>query len=284
MNTITHSSLIKKFILTIILVSCSGTKFINVESENYDARVKYLVLHFTSEGFDESMRLLTKKTSRPVSSHYLISNEIYKGNNPKDGIYQLVEEKYRAWHAGISYWNGERGINDNSIGIEIVNESRCSQSISLLSNYSKLQEKCVFEEYPEDQINKLIYLIKDIVSRNPRIKPKNIVGHSDIAPDRKIDPGPLFPWKVLYQNGIGTWYEDDDLDYFLDQFSKNMPSIKLVQTKLFEYGYDIELSGIADKQTSEVVRAFQLRFRPEKYDGVIDIETAAIIYALNKKY
>ena len=157
MNTINLSSLIKKFLLTIILVSCSGTKFINVESENYDTRIKYLVLHFTSEGFDESMRLLTTESSRPVSAHYLISNETYKGNNSKDGIYQLVEEKYRAWHAGISYWDGERGINDNSIGIEIVNESRCSQSISLLSNYSKLQEKCVFEEYPEDQINKLIY-------------------------------------------------------------------------------------------------------------------------------
>ena len=112
MNTINLSSLIKKFLLTIILVSCSGTKFINVESENYDTRVKYLVLHFTSEGFDESMRLLTTESSRPVSAHYLISNETYKGNNSKDGIYQLVEEKYRAWHAGISYWNGERGIND----------------------------------------------------------------------------------------------------------------------------------------------------------------------------
>ena len=129
-----------------------------------------------------------------------------------------------------------------------------------------------------------IYLIKDIVSRNPRIKPKNIVGHSDIAPDRKIDPGPLFPWKELYQNGIGTWYKDDDLDYFLDQFSKDMPSTKLVQTELFEYGYDIKLTGIADRQTSEVVRAFQLRFRPEKYDGVIDVETAAVIFALNRKY
>ena len=100
----------------------------------------------------------------------------------------------------------------------------------------------------------------------------------------KLIQGHYFRGRNFIKTGIGTWYEDDDLDYFLNQFSKDMPSTKLVQTELFEYGYDIELTGIADKQTSEVVRAFQLRFRPEKYDGVIDVETAAVIFALNRKY
>tara|TARA_B100000963_G_scaffold360329_1_gene390764 strand:- start:1104 stop:1958 length:855 start_codon:yes stop_codon:yes gene_type:complete len=284
MSTIKLFHFIKIFFLIITVISCSNTRFINVKSENYDTRIKYIILHFTSEDFNESIRLLTTRSARPVSSHYLISNKNLNQNDIKTNIYQLVDEKYRAWHAGVSYWNGERGLNDISIGIEIVNQSRCSQSISVLKSYSKLLEKCIFEDYPKEQIDKVIYLINDIVSRNPRIKSKNIIGHSDIAPDRKIDPGPLFPWKKLYENGIGAWYEDNDFNYYFDQFSNNMPTTKIVQSELLDYGYDIELTGVADKQTSEVVRAFQLHFRPQKFDGVIDRETAAIIFALNNKY
>ena len=118
----------------------------------------------------------------------------------------------------------------------------------------------------------------------PNIKPNNIVGHSDIAPDRKIDPGPFFPWFKLYERGFGAWYEASDYEYFLNKFNNELPNIMKLQEALANYGYEIEATGVEDKQSKNAVRAFQLHFRPNKYDGLFDKETAAIIYALNKKY
>jgi len=104
------------------------------------------------------------------------------------------------------------------------------------------------------------------------------VGHSDIAVSRKIDPGALFPWKKLYDNGIGAWYDDDTAAKYTAEFSVNMPSIEDVAAKLDAYGY--KYSG----EPSSLFKAFQLHFRPEKYDGVLDVETASIAYALVEKY
>ena len=181
-----------RIILVLFLLSCSNA-VINKKSENYDSRVRYLIIHYTSENFAESLRLLTQRTDRPVSAHYLIpeSNDVtYTKNNLR--IYQLVDENNRAWHAGLSYWDGERGLNDNSIGIEIVNTSGCNQSINQLDRFEDLQKSCNFKRIRWDQIDLVVNLLRDIIERHPNIKPNNIVGHSDIAPDRKIDPGPFF--------------------------------------------------------------------------------------------
>lgn len=261
--------------ISIFLIGCTSNNYKIVKSENYDSRVKYLVIHYTSESLEDSINLLTTKTNYPVSSHYLIA---------EDGqIYQLVSETKRAWHAGKSYWRGERGLNDTSIGIEIVNKSGCAMPMEKLITFYEILEYCSFNEYPKVQINKVIQLSKEIIARHPRIKPFNIVAHSDIAPIRKIDPGPLFPWKYLADQGIGAWYDQNDYISFQEIFSKKLPDLKLLQEKLRVYGYEIEPSGANDFQSMSAIRSFQLHFRPKKYDGFFDVETAAILYALLKK-
>ena len=263
-------------LIFIFLIGCSSNNYIIVDSENYDSRVKYLVIHYTSEGLEDSINLLTTKTNHPVSSHYLIAEDAQ--------IYQLVSETKRAWHAGKSFWRGERGLNDSSIGIEIVNKSGCMMPMERLITFYEILEYCNFVEYPKVQINQLIKLSKEIIARHPRIKPYNIVAHSDIAPTRKIDPGPLFPWKDLADQGVGAWYDQIDYISFQEIFSKKLPDLKLLQKKLRKLGYEIEPTGANDFQSISAIRSFQLHFRPKKYDGFFDVETAAILYALLKKY
>ncbi len=276
--------LIKLIFICVVVFSCS-TSYVKINSENFDSRVKYIVIHYTSENFAESLRLLTTKTDRPVSSHYLIpelNDKTYELTTTKP--YLLVDEHNRAWHAGISYWSGERGLNDNSIGIEIVNTSGCQKGIEQLIDHEDLNNSCYFLSFPKQQITVLVNLIRDILSRYPEIKPYNIIGHSDIAPNRKIDPGPLFPWKTLYENGFGAWYEMEDYIYFQNLFKTQLPTTLEAQQQLEIYGYEIELNGIEDKQSRDAVRAFQMHFRPSNYSGYFDLETIAILYALNKKY
>ena len=263
-------------LIFIFLIGCSSNNYIIVDSENYDSRVKYLVIHYTSEGLEDSINLLTTKTNHPVSSHYLIAEDAQ--------IYQLVSETKRAWHAGKSFWRGERGLNDSSIGIEIVNKSGCMMPMERLITFYEILEYCNFTEYPKVQINQLLKLSKEIIARHPRIKPYNVVAHSDIAPTRKIDPGPLFPWKDLADQGVGAWYDQIDYISFQEIFSKELPNLKLLQEKLRKLGYEIEPTGANDFQSISAIRSFQLHFRPKKYDGFFDVETAAILYALLKKY
>ena len=260
----------------IILSGCTSNKYTFIESENFDSRVKYLVIHFTSENLQDSIQLLTKKTNYPVSSHYLI------GENAK--TYKLVNETNRAWHAGASYWQGERGLNDSSIGIEIVNDSGCNVPIYKPDNIIDLSQNCKFLEYPKNQIKQVIKLSKEIISRHPRIKPYNVVAHSDIAPTRKIDPGPLFPWRELAAAGVGAWYDSEDYNAYLSIFKNELPDLVVLQKDLKRFGYDIEISGVNDFQSITAVRAFQLHFRPSKYDGYFDAETTSALYALLKKY
>ena len=263
-------------LIFIFLIGCSSNNYIIVDSENYDSRVKYLVIHYTSESLEDSINLLTTKKDHPVSAHYLIAEDAK--------IYQLVSETKRAWHAGKSFWKGERGLNDSSIGIEIVNKSGCMMPMERLITFYEILEYCNFVEYPKVQINQLIKLSKEIIARHPRIKPYNIVAHSDIAPTRKIDPGPLFPWKDLADQGVGAWYDQIDYISFQEIFSKKLPDLKLLQKKLRKLGYEIEPTGANDFQSISAIRSFQLHFRPKKYDGFFDVETAAILYALLKKY
>ena len=107
---------------------------------------------------------------------------------------------------------------------------------------------------------------------------------SDIAPSRKVDPGPLFPWRQLYEAGFGIWYEESDVGQFREIFDARLPTVDELQKEISVLGYPIQLSGAEDLQSQMVVRSFQMRFRSDKYDGFFDAETAAILYALTKKY
>ena len=127
-------------------------------------------------------------------------------------------------------------------------------------------------------------MLKGILERHKEVKPTHIVGHSDIAPQRKIDPGPRFPWQRLYRLGYGAWYDDETVYRYWEQFRQDMPSVLTLQTALHDYGYDIELSGENDEQSQNVVRAFQMHFVPWLANGEFTDQTVASLYALLEKY
>ena len=236
-------------------------------------RQRYLILHYTALPDDKSITVLTQQA---VSAHYLVNN---MGNNE---IYQLVDENKRAYHAGVSAWRADKNLNDTSIGIEIVNTGYTTDASG----------KRVFAPFDEAQIRKVAALVKDIVNRY-QIPATNILAHSDIAPTRKQDPGPLFPWKRLYDEyQIGMWYDEAakqsfyDLAVSTDFSSKYNDSTFIfnVQTQLQKFGYGLDLSGKWDDATKKTIEAFQYHFRPQNYDGILDPETFAILQALIQKY
>lgn len=237
-------------------------------AKGQDYRQKFLIMHYTALHNDKSVEVLTQQS---VSSHYLIKDY------DDDEIYVLVGENERAWHAGVSSWLDRTNINDSSIGIEIVN-----------LGYSTINGKMRFYPFPEHQFKKVAELAQDIVKRY-EIDPTFVLGHSDVAPTRKEDPGAFFPWKRLYEEyGVGAWYDDVDKYRFLPKYVSsdyNKSSfIKSVQADLAKYGYGIKQTGAWDDQTKRVIMAFQLHFRPSNYSGQLDAETWAILQALNDKY
>ncbi|EJL74287.1 N-acetylmuramoyl-L-alanine amidase [Chryseobacterium populi] len=236
-------------------------------------RQRYLILHYTALPDDKSITVLTQQS---VSAHYLVNNT---GDNE---IYQLVDENKRAYHAGISTWRNDKNLNDNSIGVEIVNTGYIADTTG----------KRVFAPFSEDQVKKVAALAKDIVTRY-QIPPTNVLAHSDIAPARKQDPGPMFPWKKLYDEyQIGMWYDEAVKQSFYElavstelPMKYNEPSfIFNVQSQLQKFGYGTETSGSWDDATKKTIEAFQYHFRPQNYDGIMDAETWAILQALNQKY
>lgn len=235
-------------------------------------RQRFLILHYTALDNEKSINVLTQQA---VSSHYLV-NDL-----PDNEIYQLVDENKRAYHAGVSYWRNTTRLNDNSIGIEIVNTGYTPDSLGKKQFYS----------FPDYQFRKVAALAKDIVERY-MIPPTNVLAHSDIAPNRKQDPGPLFPWKRLYEEyQIGMWYDDSTKQSLyapaLEEIMISYNEIKFilkVQEAFNKFGYDIKITGIWDKQTQKVIEAFQYHFRPDNYEGVLDAETWAILQALLIKY
>jgi len=235
-------------------------------------RQKYLILHYTVLPDDKSVTVLTQQS---VSAHYLVNN---LGDKE---IYQLVDENKRAYHAGISSWRSDKNLNDTSIGIEIVNMGYKTDSAGVK----------VFEPFGDEQVRKVAALAKDIVTRY-QIPPTNVLAHSDIAPTRKQDPGPLFPWKKLYNEyQIGMWYDEATKQSFYNAAESdlvtryNEPSfIFLVQTALQKFGYDIQPNGKWDDATKKTIEALQYHFRPQNYNGIMDAETWAILQALNLKY
>lgn len=270
---------IRLLILPLLLAACSNV--VVIESTNQNSRVAYVVIHATSENFAESVRLLTTRTERPVSSHYLIPAE----NDPSYDrrrlrLHQFVDEERRAWHAGVSYWAGATALNDRSIGIEIVNEFDCATTPE--SDIDELQ--CEFLPFEEAQIEMTIELLRGIQQRHPGIDPLDFVAHSDIATMRRSDPGPLFPWKRLYEEGIGAWYDEDTKARYEAQFNGQLPNVDRLQAALLRLGYLVEPTGELDKQTRFAVRAMQLRFRAADISGEPDLETVAILWSLNEKY
>lgn len=221
------------------------------------SRVDVIVVHYTYASLPRSLSLLTRSM---VSSHYVVTDE----QPPR--IYKLVDETQSAWHAGESEWYGKTALNARSIGIEIVHPG-----------WEPNLEGRRGPDYPADQISLVAALLQDIAMRHD-IAPQNIVGHSDVAPLRKQDPGPTFPWRKLAMQGIGRWFDEEAASAEQARFEQtNLPDATWTQQALNRIGYPIKPTDEWDPQTQSVLAAFQMHYRPEKVDGVLDAQTAAIL-------
>lgn len=248
--------------LTALLAACAapgpGGLSIDrsVQARAQDSRVDFVVLHYTAGDNETSLKVLSEQD---VSSHYLITRE------PRPQVYLLVPEGRRAWHAGVSEWKGRNYLNNTSIGIEIVNHGRQGND---------------WEPYTDEQIDTLVILLRDIMSRH-RIAPGNVVGHSDIAPQRKVDPGPLFPWKRLADEGLASWFDETMAARHTEQYMlMGLPPVSTIQEMLRRAGYPTPVTDELDKATRNVISAFQMRYRPDLFDGNPDAQTLGILKAL----
>ncbi|MGQ0741024.1 MAG: N-acetylmuramoyl-L-alanine amidase [Alphaproteobacteria bacterium] len=225
-------------------------KFNERPSPNHDARpaganVDVLVMHYTGMRTAEDALRLLCDPGAGVSSHYTVD---------EDGtIYRHVAEERRARHAGQSWWAGHRDINSRSIGIEIVNPGH----------------ELGYRPFPKMQIGAVIALAKDIVSRHA-IPPRNVVGHSDVAPERKQDPGELFPWRQLAEAGVGLWPD-----------GAPKPLTIAFEEALRRYGYGFQPDTEATLEQATI--AFQRHFRPSRIDGEADGECESLLSGLLAK-
>jgi N-acetylmuramoyl-L-alanine amidase len=209
-----------------------------------------IVLHYT--GMPDAAAALERlrAPASKVSAHYFVF---------EDGrIVQLVQESRRAWHAGVAFWAGETDINSCSIGIEIANPGH----------------EHGYRPFPKRQVAAVTALCRSIQTRNT-IAPVRVLGHSDVAPARKQDPGEKFPWRTLFDSGIGHWVRPAPLthDDLLLTLGDHGDEVAAMQGALSEYGYDISTNGSYDSATFDVVTAFQRHFRPERIDGIADTST-----------
>ena len=220
------------------------------------SRADMIILHYTGMETGEGAEAWLCNPSSEVSSHYLVH---------EDGrVVQMVRETDRAWHAGRGSWHGESDINSKSIGIEIVNPGNLAGHPA----------------FPDAQIASVIRLCRDISARLD-VPKEQILAHSDVAPGRKIDPGPAFPWAVLHAAGIGHLPESSQVaDAAPLSLGNRGDAVERLQSMLQLYGYGVEITGSFDSQTESVVQAFQLHFRQVKVDGVADAETQALLAAL----
>jgi N-acetylmuramoyl-L-alanine amidase len=238
-------------------------------AKSADSRVRFLVMHYTQS--DEARSLATL-TGDDVSVHYVVP-PAPRIENGEPVVYQLVPETLRAWHAGKSEWQGTTELNAASIGIENVNAGPIDTP-----------QGRTWQPYPPAQVDAIVTLAKDIVTRY-NIPPTRVVAHSDIAPQRKLDPGPAFPWKTLYDAGVGAWPDTATVAQHLGGRDPKAPAdVQALQEKLQRYGYDVATDGVLDDKTRRVVAAFQMHFRPADYAGNADAETDSIAAALLDKY
>ena len=214
---------------------------VEMPSPNHDERgsaIDMLVLHYTGMASAEAALSRLCDAGAKVSAHYTIT---------EDGVvYAHVPEARRAWHAGLSFWAGTRNVNDCSVGIELVNPGH----------------EFGYRAFPERQIESLKSLCRDILARH-LIPAARVLGHSDVAPARKDDPGELFPWPSLAQSGIGLW-----------------PSLLrgyLPAAELVNLGYDPEAP------LDKIITAFQRHFRPAQLTGVWDQDCGALLASLLAK-
>ncbi len=196
------------------------------------------MLHYTGMRSGAAALARLCDPAAKVSSHYVVE---------EDGtVFSLVDEGFRAWHAGVSYWRGISGLNDCSVGIEIVNPGH----------------EFGYRGFPDVQMRSVLQLCLGILGRH-EVPARNVVGHSDVAPDRKQDPGELFPWKWLAENGVGLWTDD-------------MMASRDLMGDLAAIGYDTRLPA------GKVITAFQRHFVPEWVTGDADDLTAERAAAVRK--
>jgi N-acetylmuramoyl-L-alanine amidase len=215
-----------------------------------------IVLHYTGMPEVEGAIAQLCTAGTEVSAHYIVL---------EDGrIVQCVPEAKRAWHAGVSHWAGEEDINSCSIGIEIINRGH----------------DWGYPDYPLRQIAAAIALCRGIMLRR-KVPSHRVLGHSDVAPSRKKDPGEKFPWHSLANSGVGHWVQPAPIvrgeTLKLGSISDDVASM---QTAFARYGYSIPTHGKYDGPTMEVVTAFQRHFRPARVDGVADRSTLTTLQAL----
>lgn len=215
-----------------------------------------IVLHYT--GMPDANAALERLSASDseVSAHYFVF---------EDGrIVQLVQESRRAWHAGASSWAGETDINSCSVGIEIANPGH---------DYG-------YPDFPKRQIAAVTALCRGIQTRNS-ILPVRVLAHSDVAPGRKQDPGEKFPWRILYDSGVGLWVEPAPIiEGVLLALGDRGDAVSEMQDLLGQYGYGVNVNGNYDSVMHDVVAAFQRHFRPLRVDGVSDESTRATLRSL----
>jgi N-acetylmuramoyl-L-alanine amidase len=219
-----------------------------------DRRPDIILLHYTGmpNAADALERLCSAASE--VSAHYFVY---------EDGrVVQMVEESRRAWHAGVASWAGETDINSASIGIEIANPGH---------DYG-------YPDFPKRQIAAVTALCRGIQTRHT-IPPMRVLAHSDVAPSRKQDPGEKFPWRTLYDSGVGHWVKPTPIGKTGSVLTLGDRSVAVtaLQEALAQYGYGIAVNGTYDSATHDVVTAFQRHFRPEQIDGLGDESTRATL-------
>lgn len=247
-------------------------KILKASSPNFDERrlpIDSIIVHYTDMvTAEEALAWLSNPFSK-VSSHYLI------GENGK--VYQLVDEDKRAWHAGESFWQGYTDLNSCSIGIELANPGHTHGYVP----------------FPEAQIEALLRLCEDIRTRWD-IPPARILGHSDVAPQRKQDPGHLFPWETLAKEGLGLWptasHEHNNPGLLRSKAPHNdEPSVSVIASSCKERSKPetvvneaLTKIGYETISPTHTLLAFQRHFQPHKVDGIADKETISLLQSLLK--
>ena len=224
---------------------------VNVEPRRGAGTPRLLIQHYTGMGSAErAIQWLVCAQSR-VSCHYVVDME--------GVITQLVPESLRAWHAGVSSWNGNSDVNSASVGIEIHNPGH----------------EDGYPDFPAAQMAAVATLSRDIIERNG-LRPQDILAHSDVALGRKIDPGEKFDWRWLHAQGVGHWVEPVAVDPDDAGFERGYygAAVRSVQADLKRYGYGVEVTGTLDTTTVSALRAVQLHFRTARIDGRLDRSTA----------
>ena len=207
--------------------------------------IKFVIIHYTGMKSEKAAIDRLTNIQSQVSSHYFISKN---GN-----ITLLVPELYIAWHAGKSKWKDKSFLNKNSIGIEITNPGH----------------RFEYKNFTNKQINSIVILIKYLLNKY-KISKKNVLGHSDIAPDRKKDPGEKFPWEYLAKKKLSIWHN------IRQQELKNLRKKRCSKIEKYKFSQNLVKIGYLGKNLAKVTKAFQRRFRPQMVDGQIDQECLKI--------